>query len=147
MKFPLLASCLSMALLAGCASQKAADADSSAKAPAEITDLAPAASSPSVDRLDLTPGDLAKIQEALVSLNGKPANEAVNWYNPDTQVQGSVKILRDGFDAQNHPCREFHSLVVREPLFRQQTGFVCRQADGGWAVVDGTDYPVAKRQQ
>lgn len=146
MKFPLLlVSGLTIALLAGCASDKAADADTKSTA-AAVPDAAAPPPAPPVDRLDLTPGDLAKIKEALLSLNGKPPNETVNWYNPDTQVQGSVKVLRDGYDAQNHPCREFHSLVVREPLFRQQTGFVCRQTDGSWAVVDGTDYPVAKRQ-
>lgn len=145
MKFPLLASCLCLTLLTACAGDKpaapATGASAAAARPAE-----PAAPPPPVESLDLTPGDVAKIQETLRALTGKPVNETATWYNPDTQVQGLIRILRDGYDAQNHPCREFASTVIRDPLFRQQTGFVCRQADGAWVVVAATDYPLSKRQ-
>ena len=56
--------------------------------------------------------------------------------------RGAVKILRDGYDGQNRPCREYHSVVVLEQMFLHSTGFLCRQPNGAWEVVQSHEYPL-----
>ncbi|MFV3076319.1 RT0821/Lpp0805 family surface protein [Niveispirillum fermenti] len=86
--------------------------------------------------------DLAGFQGALRELGGKPVDVPVGWANPLTGKRGSVKVLRDGYDGQNRPCREFHSVVILEEMYQHATGFFCRQPDGVWEVVQARDYPL-----
>ncbi|WP_114394729.1 RT0821/Lpp0805 family surface protein [Oleisolibacter albus] len=94
--------------------------------------------------ITLEDSDKAAIQGALREMGTKPIDVPVGWANPATSRRGAVKVLRDGYDAQNRPCREFHSIVVQDPLFQHSTGFLCRQPDGAWEVVQVREYPIHK---
>lgn len=91
-------------------------------------------------------GDLAGFQGALRELGPKPVDVPVGWANPLTGKRGVVKVLRDGFDGQNRPCREFHSVVILEDMYQHSTGFLCRQPDGVWEVVQARDYPLYRHR-
>lgn len=86
--------------------------------------------------------DNAALQGALRQATTKPVDEVVGWGNPDTGRRGAVKILRDGYDQRNRPCREFHSVVVQGKLFQHATGHICRQGDGTWEVSSLREYPI-----
>ncbi|HYC05306.1 MAG TPA: RT0821/Lpp0805 family surface protein [Azospirillaceae bacterium] len=90
----------------------------------------------------LEPSDMESIKGALRLAEVKPVDEIVGWTNPATGKRGTVKMIRDGFDEQNRLCREFHMMVALERMFRHQTGFVCRQPDGVWEVVQAKEYPL-----
>ncbi|OYQ34870.1 hypothetical protein CHU95_09810 [Niveispirillum lacus] len=86
--------------------------------------------------------DLAGFQGALREMGTKPIDVPVGWANPTTGKRGAIKVLRDGYDGQNRPCREFHSVVILEDMYQHATGFLCRQPDGAWEVVQARDYPL-----
>ena len=86
--------------------------------------------------------DLAGFQGALRELGSKPIDVPAGWANPITGKRGAIKVLRDGYDSHNRPCREFHSVVILEDLYQHATGFLCRQPDGVWEVVQARDYPL-----
>ncbi|MEE3625663.1 RT0821/Lpp0805 family surface protein [Nitrospirillum sp. BR 11752] len=140
MKMKLSVAGLMLLALAGCAA-KPDDKPAAPPAPPPVE-----APKPPPTDITLEPSDLTALQTALKAATGKPIQETVTWTNPETGRQGTVKMLRDGFDAKNRPCREFHSVVFQGQLFRHQTGFICRQPDGSWEVVDGVDYPVRERK-
>ncbi|MDE1148483.1 MAG: RT0821/Lpp0805 family surface protein [Azospirillaceae bacterium] len=140
MKMKLPVAGLMLLALAGCAAKP--DEKPAAPPPAPVVE----APKPPPTDIVLEPSDIAVLQAALKDATTKPLQETVTWTNPETGRQGTIKMLRDGFDAKNRPCREFHSVVFQGQLFRHQTGFICRQTDGSWEVVDGVDYPVRARQ-
>ncbi len=102
----------------------------------------PPAPPPEPTTITMAPSDNAALEGALRQVTSRPVDEVVGWGNPDTGKRGAVKILRDGYDQQNRPCREFHSVVVQGKLFQHATGFICRQGDGAWAVADLREYPI-----
>ncbi|QJE73723.1 hypothetical protein HHL28_12045 [Aerophototrophica crusticola] len=127
---PLLASLA----LAACAAQKAPDAPPPAPAaPPEPTSIS------------LTQQERDAIAAALKDMGAKPVDTPVAWATP--AASGSVKVLRDGFDIQNRPCREFHSLVVQGKLYQHSTAFLCRQPDGAWEVVQAREYPTYRHDK
>lgn len=91
-------------------------------------------------------GDKAAVQGALRQAQTKPIDQVVGWANPLSGKRGAVKILRDGYDGQNRPCREFHSVVVLEEMFLHSTGFLCRLPNGTWDIVEMRDYPLYRHQ-
>ncbi|HYE48779.1 MAG TPA: RT0821/Lpp0805 family surface protein [Azospirillaceae bacterium] len=112
-----------------------------AKAPPPAPPAPPPPPPPPTD-IVLDEGDKAAIQGALRDATAKPVDQIIGWANPLSGKRGAVKMIRDGFDDRNRPCREFHSVVVLDKMFRHQTGFVCRQPDGAWEVVQAKDYPL-----
>lgn len=90
--------------------------------------------------------DIAGFQGALRELGSKGIDVPVGWANPLTGKRGAVKVLRDGYDGQNRPCREFHSVVILEEMYQHATGFLCRQPDGVWEVVQARDYPLYRHR-
>lgn len=90
----------------------------------------------------LTPQDQLALQMAMDQLSLVQPNRALPWTSPDTGLNGAVKVLRDGFDEQNRPCREFHSVVSRGNLYKHSIGFLCQQPTGTWEVVDVRNYPL-----
>jgi len=93
------------------------------------------------DRIVLSADDQVHLTAALMRASAKPVDEVVGWANPADGKQGAVKILRDGYDERNRPCREFHSYVVQKKLELHATGFICRQPDGAWQVEQVREYP------
>ncbi len=92
-------------------------------------------------------GDLAAVQGALREVGTKPVDQVVGWANPLSGKRGAVKVLRDGYDGQNRPCREFHSVVILDDMYQHTTGFLCRQTDGAWEVVQAREYPLYTHRQ
>jgi hypothetical protein len=115
-------------------------------APAPVAE-APPPPPPKPRTIVMEDSDIAGFQGALRELGGKSIDVPVGWANPITGKRGAVKVLRDGYDGQNRPCREFHSVVVLEEMYQHATGFLCRQPDGVWEVVQARDYPLYRHVQ
>lgn len=130
-------------LLAGMTSLMLALAACAAKAPPEVPP-APPPPPPEPTAIVMDAADNAALQGALRQATARPVDDVVGWANPGTGRRGAVKILRDGYDQKNRPCREFHSVVVQGKLMQHATGYVCRGADGAWEVVDLREYPLFK---
>lgn len=92
----------------------------------------------------LNEADRLALKTAIGQVVTRKVDEVVGWASAGSPTRGAVKILRDGYDPQNRPCREFHSVIVQGKLHQHATGFICRQPDGAWEVVETNDYPVAK---
>jgi 17 kDa outer membrane surface antigen len=142
-----------LALLAGCApAQHPPSAAPSGLAPPRPVPLPPPALPPTPplmplrEEIDLNEQDRLLLETALRSLAEKPLDQPVAWNNPASGRQGSLRALRDGFEASNRPCREFHALTMQGPLQRHSLGILCRNADGVWAVAAMHDYPTRKEQ-
>lgn len=136
-----LAGFLMVLAVAGCAS-KTPPAPPEAAAPPP-----PPAAPAKPTSIIMDAGDLAAVQGALREMGTKPVDQVVGWANPLTGKRGAVKVLRDGYDAQNRPCREFHSVVILDDMYQHTTGFLCRQPDGAWEVVDAREYPLYTHRQ
>ncbi|MFC7334541.1 RT0821/Lpp0805 family surface protein [Rhodocista pekingensis] len=120
-------------LLAGCASRPPEAPPAPPPPPAAPTAIV------------MDAADNAGLQGALRQVAAKPVDEVVGWANPDSGKRGAVKILRDGYDSANRPCREFHSVVILDKLYQHATGFLCRQPDGAWEVADLREFPLFRR--
>ncbi|WP_119678728.1 RT0821/Lpp0805 family surface protein [Indioceanicola profundi] len=127
---PVLTGLVLAGLLAGCATKEP---------PAP-----PAPPVPTVVQTDiiLTPPDEQALKVAMDQLFLVQPNRTVPWISPETGLAGAVKVLRDGFDDENRPCREFHSVITRGNLYKHSIGFLCKQSAGGWEVVDVQTYPL-----
>lgn len=90
----------------------------------------------------LDEADRMGLNSALREVATKPIDQPVGWGNPDSGKRGAVKVLRDGFDGTNRPCREYHSVVVLDAMYLHSTGFLCRLPDGKWEPVQVRDYPL-----
>jgi len=106
----------------------------------------PAVAQPQTDAagptmLALVGSDRRFMAEAMVTLAGEPVNRVLRWYNPETGNQGALRVLRDGFDADNRPCREFHVLIQQAKTLEHRTGFLCRGAGGAWTPEQVRLYP------
>lgn len=121
-------------LLVGCAT--------TAKPVAELPPPPPPV--PTVVQTDivLTAQDEQALRGAMDQLAMAQPNRAIPWTGAQPGVAGAVKVLRDGFDTQNRPCREFHSVITRENLFKHTIGFLCQTQPGAWEVVDVRTYPL-----
>ena len=116
-----------------------------ATAPAPLPVAPPPPPAPvAVNDIVLTPADEAALKVAMDQIPKAAPNQSIPWTNPATGLTGSVKVLRDGFDARNRPCREFHAVVNRDVLFRHSTGVMCRQAPDQWEIVDTKTYPLRR---
>lgn len=135
-----LAGFLMVLAVAGCASKPP-------PAPPEAAPPPPPPAPAKPTSIIMDAGDLAAVQGALREVGTKPVDQVVGWGNPLSGKRGAVKILRDGYDAQNRPCREFHSVVILDDMFQHTTGFLCRQADGAWEVVQAREYPLYTHRQ
>lgn len=97
---------------------------------------------PEPTTITMEESDNAALQGALRQATARPVDELVGWGNPATGRRGAVKILRDGYDQGNRPCREFHSVVVQGKLFQHATGYICRDGEGTWEVAGLREYPI-----
>lgn len=111
-------------------------------APPPVAEAPPPPAPPKPRIITMEDSDLAGFQGALREMGTKGIDVPVGWANPTTGKRGAVKVLRDGYDGQNRPCREFHSVVILEEMYQHATGFLCRQPDGAWEVVQARDYPL-----
>ncbi|MFM2045898.1 MAG: hypothetical protein RLY86_4474 [Pseudomonadota bacterium] len=116
-----------------------------AKAPAPLPAAPPPVPPPvAVNDIVLTPADEAALKMAMDQIPKAAHNQSIPWTNPATGLTGSVKVLRDGFDARNRACREFHAVVNRDVLFRHSTGVMCQQSPDRWEIVDTKTYPLRR---
>jgi len=123
---------LGLGMVAGCAARP-------------VPPPAPPPPPPEPTAIILNEGDRLALEGAIKNVTAKRLDELVAWANPDGRTRGAVKILRDGYDARNRPCREFHSIIVQGKLSQHATGFVCRQPDGVWEVIETREYPLSKQ--
>lgn len=106
--------------------------------------LSPEPPVPTVVQADivLTDQDEIALRGAMDQLAMAQPNRSIAWTGTQPGLGGAVKVLRDGFDSQNRPCREFHSVITRENLFKHSIGFLCQTQAGAWEIVDVRAYPL-----
>src|SRR3990167_4465643 len=75
--------------------------------------------------------DQVQMQRALET---SPTGQTVNWHNPDSGNNYSVKPTRTYY-AHKQPCREYITYAVIDGKQEQVHGRACRQANGTWHVV------------
>ncbi|MCW9034394.1 MAG: RT0821/Lpp0805 family surface protein [Alphaproteobacteria bacterium] len=59
-----------------------------------------------------------------------------SWSNPDSGNSGSVTPTRTYQTADQQPCREYSSTVVIDGVAQEAVGTACREPDGTWRIVN-----------
>lgn len=75
--------------------------------------------------------DQMQMQRALETA---PTGKSVDWRNPDSGNQYTVRPTRTYYNHQQ-PCREYTTQAIIGGKTQQVYGKACRQADGSWRVV------------
>jgi surface antigen len=64
-----------------------------------------------------------------------PDRSIGSWQNPNTGHSGTVTPTATRVASTGQPCREFITTVTIGGVEQQGYGTACRQADGGWKIV------------
>ena len=84
----------------------------------------------SLDRADQAALDRSTQQ----ALESTPANQPMQWSNPDNGHYGTIVPVRTYQPAPGQFCREFQQTVIIGGQSQQAYGTACRQPDGTWKI-------------
>lgn len=75
--------------------------------------------------------DERDLQQASLALENSRTDRSIDWVNPDTGYQYSVRPTHT-YQAATGPCRNYTMRAVIDGRNETVFGTACRQADGTW---------------
>ena len=85
---------------------------------------------------NMTRQDVVYHEQASTQAQTAPIGQAVTWYNPESQNQGSITPTREGQTNDGRYCREYQQTITVDGETQRAYGQACQQPDGSWEIVN-----------